>query len=112
MSATIVDWIFFGPARLVAWLPYAGIALGLLLIALQALSTWRGGGAWGATFFKKAPVLAGFLWVIFELYERQMAAIGDQAGALRMDLLVLTPILYVLTAVAVLSLLGSKPKRG
>jgi len=100
------NWIFFGPARLIALWPYAGLAIACGLIALQAWLIWRGRKKFDIGFFRQAPVFAALLWLIFNAFELQMLAIAakTEGGFLRLDLIVLVPILYVLTAAAVLSL--------
>ena len=101
------SWVFFGPARLVAAWQYAGILIGVTLIGMQAWISWRKGALFERDFFRKAPVLAGLLWLIFNLYELQQTAVLAQAqasGTLRMDLIILVPILYVLTFAAILSI--------
>lgn len=103
----IVDWIFFGPARLIAMWPYAGVAIAAGLIGLQLALTLRIGKSFGFGFFREAAVFAGILWLIFNAFELQMSAIAAQSGKgtfLRLDLMVLVPILYVLTAAGVYSL--------
>ncbi len=118
MSGTFVDWILFGPAKLVALWPYSGLIIAVILLLAEAGFTLRAGQGFGSQFFRRAPVLAGLLWLIFELYERQVQAVkpaADAVGGLaafRMDLLVLTPILYVLTLAALISIfnrIGRKP---
>ena len=102
-----VSWIFFGPAKLVAAWPYAGIVTAIGLIAAQAWLSQRKGAPFGSDFFREAPVLAGLLWLIFNLYELQLAAILSQTrvdSMLRMDLIILVPILYVLTLAAFFSM--------
>ena len=115
-----VSWIFFGPAKLVAAWPYAGIGIAFALIAAQAWTSWRKGAPFGRDFFREAPVLAGLLWLIFNLYELQLTAVLTQNrvdSMLRMDLIILVPILYVLTLAAFFSLrsqlraVASKTKR-
>ena len=100
------SWIFFGPAKLIALWPCAGVAIAGGLLALQGWLIWRAGGKFDIGFFRRAPVFAGLLWLIFNGYELQMLAIAakTEVGFLRLDLIVLVPILYVLTAAAVLSL--------
>lgn len=108
-----MQWIFFGPAMLVARWPDAGLVIGAMGIVIQACLGWRARRSFDRYFFREAPVFAGLLWVIFGFYERQMptgavAATANTGSAqwasfLRLDLMVLTPILYVLTAVAVYS---------
>lgn len=99
-------WIFFGPAKLIALWPYAGVAIAFGLIALQAGLIWRARKAFDMGFFRETPVFAGLLWLIFNAFELQMSAISvkTETGILRLDLIVLVPILYVLTAAAGLSL--------
>ena len=103
----IVRWIFFGPAQLVALWPYAGVLIAFLLIGAQIGLSYLKGSLFARGFFREAPVLAGLLWLIFNLYELQINATFAQslgAGALRMDLIILVPILYVLTVAALLSI--------
>ena len=102
-----VSWIFFGPAKIVAAWPYAGVVIAIGLIAAQAWFSQRKGASFGLDFFREAPVLAGLLWLIFNLYELQLAAILSQNrvdSMLRMDLIILVPILYVLTLAAFFSM--------
>jgi len=102
-----MDWIFFGPARLIAIWPYAGVAIAAALIASQAILTWRAGKPFGFGFFREAAVFTGLLWLIFNAFELQMSAIATQSGKgafFRMDLVVLVPILYVLSIAAAISL--------
>lgn len=103
----LVNWIFFGPAKIVAGWAYAGILIGAALIGVQVWLARRKGAAIDRDFFRQAPVLAGLLWMIFNLYELQVVAIlakNPVGGALRMDLIILVPILYVLTFAAILSI--------
>lgn len=104
-----VSWIFFGPAKLIAAWQYAGALVAITLIGLQCWLSWRRRTLFEREFFRQAPVFAGLLWLIFNLYELQFAATsvpGMDGGTLRMDLIVLVPILYVLTLAAVLSIRG------
>ena len=101
------SWIFFGPAKLVAIWPYAGALIAVPLIVTQIILSHRRATLFQREFFREAPVFAGVLWIIFNLYELQLAATFAQqqvAGTLRIDLIILVPILYVLTIAAVLSL--------
>ncbi len=103
-----MQWLFFGPALLIARWPDAGLLIALVGITVQLALTWRAGGPFDRNFFRQAPVFAGLLWLIFGFYESQMQAVTVRASlssganpALRLDLMVLTPILYLLTAAAV-----------
>ena len=101
------NWVFFGPAKLVATWQYAGILIAVALIGMQAWFSWREGKLLERDFFRKAPVLAGLLWLIFNLYELQQAAVlakVQASGTLRMDLIILVPFLYVLTFAAIWSI--------
>ena len=103
----ILKWLFFGPAKLIALWPYAGVAIAGVLIAFQVWLKWRARRPFDIGFFREAPVFAGLLWLIFNAFELQMSAVSvpkAESGMLRMDLIVLVPILYVLTIAAVLSL--------
>ena len=87
--------------------PYAGVAIAAVLIGAQVGLNARAGREFGFGFFREAPVFAGLLWLIFNGFELQMSAIMTRSGAqLRMDLMVLVPILYVLTAFAVFSIVA------
>ena len=102
-----VNWIFFGPAKLVAAWPYAGVFIGVAMIGLQAWLSVGKGALLQRDFFREAAVLAGLLWLIFNLYELQFAAVLAQnkvAGTLRMDLIILVPILYVMSLAAMFSI--------
>jgi hypothetical protein len=121
----MTDWIFFGPAKLIAAWPYAGLLLGSALIAVQVAFHLRGKRAFDRNFFREATVFAGLLWVLFGFYEMQVAAALTTAAAnagtarkvselFRLDLIVLVPILYLMTAFAAWSTLrqlrsGPKP---
>ena len=102
-----VSWIFFGPAKLLAVWPYAGFVIGGAFVGLQAWLSHRSKTPFDRTFFREAPVLGGLLWLIFNLYELQVSAIaakGLTADGLRMDLIILVPILYVMTLAALISI--------
>jgi len=106
---TILTTILYGPALLVQAMPLACFGIGGFFIAMQ-LGLWRLAGKrmgrrmeW--QFFRMAPVFSGLLWIIFAMYELQMQAVTKVAAlTIRLDLLVLTPILYVFTLVALVSL--------
>ena len=108
-----MNWLFFGPAKLIALAPYAGFGLGAAFIALQALRTVLAQSPLNRLWFRRPAVLAGLTWLIFNLYELQVAAVFAQTQAVdhvlfRLDLTVITPILYVLSAFAVYTL--AKPE--
>lgn len=111
----MTDWIFFGPAKLIALWPYAGLLLGVSLIAVQVLFHLRGRKPFDRNFFREATVFAGLLWVLFGFYEMQVAAAMTTAAAnagtakkvtelFRLDLVILVPILYLMSAFAVWSI--------
>jgi hypothetical protein len=112
-----LNWIFFGPATLVAAVPYAGFLIGGILLAGQAIhSLSRRGIGFGRAWFREPPVLAGLIWLIFNLYELQLAAVFTEKlrtaeAPLRLDLLVVSPILYVLTGFAVYALISDRKAR-
>ena len=103
----IIQWVFFGPAKLVAHWPYAGVAIAASLIAIQAYLSWRAQNHFNAGFFREPPVFAGLLWLIFNAFELQMSAVAVKSGGdlLRLDLIVLVPILYAMTFAACVSIM-------
>ena len=104
----MIDWLIFGPAKMLALWPDAGIAICVAMLLVEAAFSLRTRAGWNMDYFRRAPVLCGLLWLIFTFYERQIGAVGifpgDPAKAFRIDLLVLTPVLYVFTAAAIASL--------
>ena len=103
----LVSWIFFGPAKLLAVLPTAGFVIAGVFIGVQVWLTHRRKTRFERTFFREAPVLGGLLWLIFNLYELQVSANTARnvtTDTLRMDLIILVPILYVMTFAALLSI--------
>ena len=114
-----MSWLFFGPALVIARWPTAGMVIAAIAIAMQLALTWRAGRRLDRYFFREAPVFAGLLWLIFGFYETQLLAVMARSGTvtaahplLRLDLIVLTPILYLLTAAAVYSVIRQlKAKR-
>ncbi len=114
-----MSWIFFGPAVLIAYWPYAGIAIATILIVTQIILTVRKSGAFDKSFFRKAPVFAGLLWLIFGFYEMQMRAAmtsvskpNEVMSFFRLDLIILVPILYLMTAAAVYSVARQVQRNG
>jgi hypothetical protein len=107
----IVDWIFFGPTRLLAALPYAGLAIAAMLIGVEVARALATGERFSRHWLRRATVFAGLLWVIFTFYEWQMSALMAQTASpmLRLDLMVLTPVLYALTVYAVYTLIRRSP---
>jgi hypothetical protein len=101
----IFGWLFFGPAKLLALWPLAGVGIAALMIGGQAILHLRAARKFDIGFFRMAPVFAGLLWLIFNGYEAQMAVIAakNANALLRIDLMVLTPVLYVLTLAAMMS---------
>jgi hypothetical protein len=106
----LLSWIFFGPAKLIGIWPFAGVPIACALIAAQLWQAWRCRESIDIGQFRKAPLFAGLLWLIFNAYELQIGAISlrTNAGMIRLDLVVLVPILYVLTVAALFSLASKK----
>lgn len=95
----LLNWILFGPAKLIAAWPYAGYLFGAALIAAELWLYRRHRRAFTYGLFREAAVFTGLLWMIFNAYERQVAATAS-ASALRIDLVVLVPVLYAMTLAA------------
>lgn len=112
-----MDWLLFGPSMLIAHWPYAGYVVGAILGAVAVWRRLKIGLPFDLGFFRDPIVFAGILWMVFNAYERQTTAIASQSsgvgvtGAFRMDLIVLIPILYVMSAAAVVAIVGKlKPQ--
>jgi hypothetical protein len=97
------QWIFFGPSQLIKALPYAGFAIGAVLVAWQFVRSYGRREVFTRQWFRHAAVFTGLLWMIFNLYETQMIALDKTALAagkqaiFRLDMIVIAPLLYVLT---------------
>lgn len=109
-----LNWLLFGPAMLIDLAPYGGFGIGGALIVAQATRSISAGAALNRDWFRQPAALAGLTWLIFNLYELQVSAVfvktqGPGQVLFRLDLTVITPILYVLTAYAVYALI--KPPR-
>ena len=101
----ILSLLLFGPAILARAIPASSFVIGGFLIVTQLGMFRLFGRRCDRQFFRMAPTFGGLLWIIFGLYELQMQA-GEKTltAAIRIDLLVLAPILYVFTLLAVISL--------
>ena len=100
---------FLAPAYLIAAWPYAGVVIAAVLIALQAGLTAKAARGFNIGFFREPMVFAGLLWLIYGFYERQAAVLspGSNSGLSlgnRFDLIILVPILYAMSAMALYSL--------
>lgn len=118
----MLDWLYLGPAKLVALSALSTCGFGFALIAAHALQRWLTNRTESAppadqadmppqrSFFRHPAVFAGLLWLIYVPYELQMGAAyfhrygADGGAALRWDMLILTPILWGLTGLAIWSL--------
>ena len=100
-----LDWLFFGPAKLIALWRYAGIAVAAVLISIQAWLSWRVRKPFNVQFFREPAVFTGLLWLIFNAFELQMSAATAKSGTVpfRLDLIFLVPVLYAMTIAAVVS---------
>jgi hypothetical protein len=97
--------LLFGPAFLARAFPSSTFVIGGSLIAIQFVMFRLLGRRYDRQFFRMAPTFGGLLWVIFGLYELQMQAGEKNLGApIRIDLLILVPVLYVFSILAVISL--------
>jgi len=98
--------LFFGPAILARAIPASSFVIGGFLIAIQLVMFRLLGRRYDQQLFRMAPTFGGLLWIIFGLYELQIQA-GETtlAAPIRIDLLILAPILYVFSFLAVISLI-------
>jgi hypothetical protein len=97
--------LLFGPAILARAIPSSSFVIGGFLIAIQLGMFRLFGRRYDRQFFRMAPTFGGLLWIIFGLYELQIQA-GEKtlAAPIRIDLLILAPILYVFSLLAAISL--------
>jgi hypothetical protein len=107
----LLAWIFFGPAKLIVQWPLAGFVIGAVLIASEVWMYRRHEKAFSNAFFREAPVFAGLLWAIFNVYEWQIAATSLATSTLRIDLLVLVPVLYAMSVMAIIVLKKQWPSK-
>lgn len=92
--------LFYAPMRLVLSQPAAPFLLAGLFAGLQvALLVARREG-FRMVLWRRPVLFAAAIWVVYGLYELQVQATMPDAN-IRIDLLVLAPILYVFTALAV-----------
>jgi hypothetical protein len=101
-------WLIYGPAQLIERTPATGFAIGVLAIAVQAIRSSVRGDRISREWLRYPLILCGLLWLLFSLYELQMIAVGLGLATtrFRIDLIVLTPILYGVSAFAIMSLVG------
>jgi hypothetical protein len=107
----LMKWLYLGPALLIEHWPAAGMTIAGTLVAVQVSLNLRDGKPLDRSLFRTAPVFSGLLWLIFTAYTLQVSAMSARVGGetygiagLRLDLLVLTPILYALTLAAIRSI--------
>ncbi len=101
-------WLIYGPAQLIERAPAAGFAIGVIALAAQAIRSALRGDRVSREWLRYPLVLGGLLWLLFTLYELQMIGVGLGLATtrVRLDLIVLTPILYGISAFALMSLFG------
>jgi hypothetical protein len=98
--------LLFSPAILARAIPASSFVIGGFLIAIQLGMFRLFGRRYDRQFFRMAPTFGGLLWIIFGLYELQIQA-GEKTltAPIRIDLLILAPILYVFSLLAAISLI-------
>jgi hypothetical protein len=100
-----LSFLLFGPAILARAIPASSFVIGGFLIAIQLGMFRLFGRRYDRQFFRMAPTFGGLLWIIFGLYELQIQAGAKTLTApIRIDLLILAPILYVFSLLAAISL--------
>lgn len=101
MSAATL--LFYGPKVFSEAYPWGCFTVAAALISLQLALVLRASEVLDKSFFRKPAVFAGLLWLIYGLYEPQLRA-GFPNANIRIDMLVLTPILYCFSVLAAYSL--------
>ena len=91
--------IFFAPMALVAAYPAAPFLIAAALAAGQIALLLKHRLSYRLILWRRPLLFAAAIWVVYGLYEMQVQATMPDAN-IRIDLLVLSPILYVFTLVA------------
>ncbi len=91
--------IFFAPMALVAALPAAPFLIAAALAAGQIVLLVKHRQRYRLILWRRPLLFAAAIWMVYGLYEMQVQATTPHAN-IRIDLLVLSPILYVFTLVA------------
>ncbi len=106
-------WLIYGPAQLVERAPSIGFAIGSCALGVQLVRSLANREHLSRQWLRYPLVLSGLLWLLFTLYELQMIAVGMGLATtrLRLDLIVLTPILYGLSAFGIASLFSRAGSR-
>ena len=92
--------IFYAPMVLVAAQPAAPFLIAAVLAVLQIGLLIRDRERPAMLLWRRPALFAAAIWVVYGLYELQVQATMPNAN-IRIDLLVLAPILYVFTTVAI-----------
>jgi hypothetical protein len=92
--------LFYAPMKLVLAWPAAPFLLAAVFATLQVALLIRQRQRPAMILWRRPALFAAAIWVVYALYELQVQATMPTAN-IRIDLLVLAPILYVFTAVAV-----------
>lgn len=91
--------IFFAPMALVAAQPAAPFLIAAVLAVGQIVLLLKHRQPYRLILWRRPLLFAAAIWVVYGLYEMQVQATMPNAN-IRIDLLVLSPILYVFTLVA------------
>jgi hypothetical protein len=96
--------LFTFPSWLIQQSVWIAVGVGALLIAWAVFNLVANKSALSLQSAREPGIFTGLLWLIFVLYEQQMLSLPDIATGFRLDLIVLVPVLYILTAFAVWTL--------
>ncbi|MBL8515412.1 MAG: hypothetical protein JNM76_00470 [Betaproteobacteria bacterium] len=92
--------IFYAPMAMVTVRPMAPFIIAAVFALLQVVLLIRQRALPTLLLWRRPALFAAAIWVVYGLYELQVQATQPYAN-IRIDLLVLAPILYVFTVIAI-----------
>ena len=96
--------LFTFPSWLIQQSVWIALGFAALLIVWAMLNLMLNKQTLSAQSAREPGIFVGLLWVIFVFYEQQMLSLPAIATGFRLDLIVLVPVLYILTAFALWTL--------
>ena len=98
--------LFTFPSWLISQFSWFTMGIGAFLIIWAMLILLLNKNTLSTQSAREPGIFVGLLWIIFVLYEKQMLALPAAASVFRLDLIVLVPVLYALTAFALWTLVA------
>ena len=102
--------LFTFPSWLIQQSVWIAVGVGMLLIVWALFNLVVNKTPISLQSAREPGIFTGLLWLIFVLYEQQMLSLPAIATGFRLDLIVLVPVLYILTAFALWTLFAQTRK--